>query len=126
MVVPVDLAADLERPEEEGLGLLVLGPDLVEGGEVEQARGVVGALLAQHPHLDLGRFPVERLRLSVLGTVLVLTFRAGESLLYPFENRPTDVPMSAITRTIEIKLLERLGADEIPPELEPTDGLYLM
>jgi putative membrane protein len=63
---------------------------------------------------------------SVLGTVLVLTFRAGESLLYPFENRPTDVPMSAITRTIEIKLLERLGADEIPPELEPTDGLYLM
>jgi len=63
---------------------------------------------------------------AVLGSVLVLTFRAGKLLLYPFENRPTDVPISAITRTIEIELLERLGADEIPTQLEPTDGLWLM
>jgi len=47
-------------------------------------------------------------------------------LLDRFDNEPTNVPMSAITRMIEIDLLERLGEDEIPPRLEPIEGLYLM
>ena len=63
---------------------------------------------------------------TLLGTIFVLTFRGGLLLIDPFENEPTDVPMSAITRMIEIELLERLGEDEIPPRLEPIDGLYLM
>lgn len=63
---------------------------------------------------------------TLLGTIFVLTFRAGLLLLDPFENEPTDVPMSALTRMIEIELLAELGEDEIPPRVEPIDGLYLM
>lgn len=63
---------------------------------------------------------------TLLGTIFVLTFRAGQMLLDPFENRPTDVPMSTLTRTVEIELLEALGEDDVPAPLEPTDALYLM
>ena len=63
---------------------------------------------------------------TLLGTIFVLTFRAGELLLDPFENQPTDVPMSTITRQIEIELLQRLGVERVPAPLEPIDGAYLM
>jgi len=63
---------------------------------------------------------------TLVGAIFVLTLRAGQLLLDPFENQPTDIPMSAITRTIEIDLLEQIGADEIPAPVEPIDGIILM
>jgi putative membrane protein len=40
----------------------------------------------------------------------------------PFENRITDVPLSASCRTIERDLRAMLGERELPPPLEPKDG----
>jgi putative membrane protein len=62
----------------------------------------------------------------LLSTFLYLIFLAAQGLLEPFEGRPTDTPMSSIVRTIEINLLQQLGASEIPPPVEPVDGRYLM
>jgi len=45
--------------------------------------------------------------------------KAAEHLQDPFENRPTDIPISAISRTIEINILELLGTEEIPEPLQP-------
>ena len=32
----------------------------------------------------------------------------------PFENTPVDTPMTSLSRTIEINLLEMTGAEDIP------------
>jgi putative membrane protein len=40
----------------------------------------------------------------------------------PFENQITDVPLTAICRTIERDLLAVLGETNLPPRLEPQDG----
>lgn len=40
----------------------------------------------------------------------------------PFENRITDVPLSALCRTIERDLRATLGETDLPPRLEPRDG----
>ena len=44
----------------------------------------------------------------------------------PFENRSTDIPMTAICRTIEINLLEMVGEDDIPEAITPDDKGVLM
>jgi len=60
----------------------------------------------------------------VVGSIFTLTHSVGQSLLNPFENMPTDTPMSTITRTIEINLLEQLGEDDVPGPVQPVDNLY--
>ncbi|GAB4192084.1 MAG: bestrophin family ion channel [Roseiflexaceae bacterium] len=40
----------------------------------------------------------------------------------PFENRITDVPLSAVCREIERDLRTLLGEADLPPRLEPQDG----
>ncbi|MBL8956863.1 MAG: hypothetical protein JNK82_39180 [Myxococcaceae bacterium] len=49
--------------------------------------------------------------------------RVGEVMETPFENRVTDVPLSAMCRTIERNLRELAGdTEKLPPPLEPIDG----
>lgn len=43
----------------------------------------------------------------------------------PFANRPTDTPVTQIARTIEINLLELVGAKDVPPPIKP-DTFYVM
>jgi len=62
----------------------------------------------------------------VIGMVYLYTFLSGQAIINPFENRKYDTPMSSITRTIEINLLEQLGESEIPKPVEPVNGEYLM
>ena len=45
---------------------------------------------------------------------LSLLEKAAEHLQDPFENRPTDVPVSSISRNIEINILTLLEEKEIP------------
>ena len=40
----------------------------------------------------------------------------------PFEGMINDIPMDAMSRTIEIDLREMLGELDLPPKLEPIDG----
>ncbi|WP_020528945.1 bestrophin family protein [Flexithrix dorotheae] len=49
----------------------------------------------------------------------------GDNSEDPFENYVNDVPISAICRTIEIDLLQMIGAKNIPPKLQPIDDVLL-
>lgn len=43
----------------------------------------------------------------------------------PFHNYPTDTPMLALSRTIEINLRQMLGDRDLPPKWEPVDGVLM-
>ncbi len=65
----------------------------------------------------------------VLLGLIALPFLLLEKTAYylqdPFEGMPTDTPVTAIARTIEINLRQALGESEVPPSLQPTD-FYLL
>jgi putative membrane protein len=62
----------------------------------------------------------------LLAAIFVLTRAMGEQLMNPFERTMSGTAMSSITRTIEINLLEQLGAEDIPKAVEPIDNLYVL
>ncbi len=66
------------------------------------------------------------LMLVPISLVFVFVFavveRTGAVNEEPFENRTTDVPLTAWCRTIERDLRELLGEENLPPKLEPKDG----
>lgn len=45
----------------------------------------------------------------------------GDEIEDPFGEDPNDLPLSAITRMIEINLRQRLGEQDLPPLLQPID-----
>ncbi|WKW50871.1 bestrophin family protein [Rhodomicrobium lacus] len=49
----------------------------------------------------------------------------GDELEEPFGLLPNGLPLNAMVRTIEIDLLETIGAKEIPEPLQPVDGWLL-
>ena len=59
--------------------------------------------------------------------VVILSFivvkQLGDELNDPFEGRANDTPMTALCRTIEIDLRQRLGERDVPPPLAPRDGV---
>jgi putative membrane protein len=63
---------------------------------------------------------------ALLGSIFRLIYRVGAALMDPFRGAPSDTPMSSIVRTIEIDLLEHIGAKDLPPPVEPINGRYLM
>ena len=44
----------------------------------------------------------------------------------PFQNKGSDIPMSALTQTIEINLLELIGHSDVPKPLKPNEKGILM
>jgi putative membrane protein len=63
----------------------------------------------------------------LLGFVYHSTHINGLSILNPFDMQPTSIPLDAISRTIEINLLETLGAQEIPPPVAALEnGEYIL
>lgn len=51
--------------------------------------------------------------------------QVGESTENPFEGSPNDIPISQISRTIEIDLREMLGEKELPPPILPQNNIVL-
>ena len=51
--------------------------------------------------------------------------QVGESTENPFEGSSNDVPISQISRTIEIDMREMLGETELPPPLQPKNNIVL-
>jgi putative membrane protein len=43
----------------------------------------------------------------------------------PFENGPNDIPMTSMSRNIEINLLQLVGADKIPEKILPKNGVVM-
>jgi putative membrane protein len=62
---------------------------------------------------------------AILGFMFLALDEIGRDLEDPFENRVHDVPMAAITRTIEIDLLQAIGSTEVPPPLAPRKGILM-
>ncbi len=62
----------------------------------------------------------------MIGFVFVSTQINGMSLVDPFTNNSAGVPLNQITRTIEINLLEMLGAEDIPEPVKPINGEYVL
>lgn len=66
----------------------------------------------------------------VLGWLMGFVFNAihinGMSLMNPFSDNPAGVPISSITRNIEINLLQLLNSPQIPDPVEVINGEYIM
>ena len=63
----------------------------------------------------------------MVGFVFHAAHLNGLSLMNPFELTPSAIPLNAITRTIEINLLQDIGYGEIPaPVAAEHDGEYLL
>lgn len=64
-----------------------------------------------------------------LSTVVAWVFhtmdKIGEASENPFEGGPNDVPISAMSRAIEIDLLDLLGEVDLPPPLAPSGNILL-
>jgi ion channel-forming bestrophin family protein len=56
---------------------------------------------------------------AVVGWIFLTMERVGETTENPFEGGANDVPVTALSRTIEIDLLEMLDEKEIPAPLKP-------
>ena len=63
----------------------------------------------------------------IIGFVYHTTHINGLSIMNPFEMLPSSIPLSTITRNIEITLLESMGIKEVPPP-EPSyeNGEYIL
>jgi len=63
---------------------------------------------------------------SVLISWIFITMEiVGDNSEDPFENFANDVPMSALTRTIEIDLREMLGETDLPPKVQAVNDILM-
>ncbi len=62
----------------------------------------------------------------VIGFVYHTTHINGMSIMNPFEDAAPGVPITSITRTIEINLLQTIGEKNIPEPIQPVDDEYIL
>ena len=64
--------------------------------------------------------------LTVLaGWIFTTMEKVGESSENPFEGSANDIPITQISRNIEIDLLEMIGEKNVPSALQPANGIIL-
>lgn len=64
--------------------------------------------------------------LSILvGWVFLVLEQIGESTENPFEGGANDIPITQISRTIEIDLREMLGETNLPPAIQPNNNILM-
>ncbi len=61
----------------------------------------------------------------VVGWVYLMMELIGDYSENPFEGLGNDIPMLALCRTIEIDLREMLGEENIPPAIQPKNGILM-
>ena len=86
-------------------------------GQFEQLDSVVGGFMKGHMVWLVVPFS------ALVGWMYFSLDQVGESTSNPFEGGANDVPISQISRAIEIELRELLGEKDIPAPLEPTNGI---
>ncbi len=62
--------------------------------------------------------------LLVISAVFFLLERSASQMQDPFDNKPTDTPVTSIARTIEINIKQLLGETDIPDPLK-SSGYYI-
>lgn len=68
---------------------------------------------------------LEVIAVIVISLSFMVVEQLGASLKNPFENLDNDTPMTALCRTIEIDLRQQLGETDLPPPIDPVDGVLL-
>lgn len=63
--------------------------------------------------------------LLIIAAAFFLMEKSAYHLQDPFRNRPSDVPVTAIARTIEINIRQLLGETEVPEAVKP-NGFYVL
>ena len=63
--------------------------------------------------------------IAIIVFAIMLVKQLSDDLVDPFENRDNDTPMTALCRTIEIDVRAQLGETELPPPLEPVNGVLM-
>lgn len=61
----------------------------------------------------------------VVGWVFLVLEQIGESTENPFEGNANDIPITQISRNIEIDLREMLGEKELPPAIQPLNNILM-
>lgn len=61
----------------------------------------------------------------ITGWIFLVLESVGESTENPFEGGANDIPITAMSRTIEIDLREMLGEIDIPPALKPENNILM-
>ncbi len=61
----------------------------------------------------------------LLGYAFYAIDRLANVIEKPFANRVNDTPMTAISRTIEIDLLQMLGENSVPLPMQPSNGVLM-
>jgi putative membrane protein len=62
---------------------------------------------------------------AVISWMYMSLMQVGESTENPFEGSANDVPISQTCRIIEVELRDLLGETDLPPLLEPKNGIIL-
>ncbi len=62
----------------------------------------------------------------LIGFLFEATFQSGMSLVDPFDRQPAAVSLDAISRTIEINLLQELGEPNIPAPIAAVNGTHIL
>lgn len=62
---------------------------------------------------------------ALAGWIFTTMEKIGESSESPFEGSANDVPITSISRTIEIDLREMLGETELPPAIKPQNNILV-
>lgn len=87
--------------------------------------GFIGEL-SKHTGTQGGWFIWLTVPLSVLvGWVFLVLEQIGESTENPFEGNANDIPITQISRNIEIDLREMLGEKDLPPAIQPQNNILL-
>jgi putative membrane protein len=60
---------------------------------------------------------------ALVGFMFLALDKIGRDLETPFENLPQDIPLTAISRTVEINLKQMIGENSIPEPLLPVNGV---
>ncbi|QAT82475.1 hypothetical protein EJ065_0870 [Corallococcus coralloides] len=60
---------------------------------------------------------------AIIAFLFIALDAVGRDVENPFEDAVSDTPMTALCRTIEINLRQMVGEAELPPPLQPKDGL---
>jgi ion channel-forming bestrophin family protein len=61
----------------------------------------------------------------VISFAFLILDNTSDLIEMPFATEENDLPLNAMTRTIEIDMLQRLGEKHIPPPVQPVDGVLL-
>lgn len=88
--------------------------------------GLIGEVASRYTERFGDWFVWLTVPLSVLvGWIFLVLEQVGESTENPFEGSANDVPITQISRSIEIDMREMLGEKDLPPAIQPQNNILM-